>query len=436
MNEPSLGQRMLLGRLLTRAGDQAWDFAVPLVLLKILPGELRVVAFYYLLVKLATVIFLPHLSSVIDRVNRQTAAKLGIVLQLIGVILGSFSVFWLSAINLSELNWGASIPVLVFALLVFGGILSGLGSNFMDIAIANDLVPSSFDERELSGFNAKLRRVDLLTEVAAPIAAGFLLLVESPGNMLLGFYLVALWNVISFFPEYALLSSIFHSRPDLRNKQVCISASAKMPFFKKLSLGWRTFFRQPVAPAVLAYAVLWLSALSPHGVLLTAFLKDGWRLPEWAIGTFRGFGAVFGLVATTVYPRVIGKFGLLNGSRYFILFQTTMVVAALFCFYAAGSVGQIGFLVFILFSRVGLYGFSLGEMQIRQVGISANERGEVNGFANALTGVATLALFGAGTLLPSTDDFRILIITSTTAVILAATIFCLWAKSPDPDFRA
>ena len=51
----SLGSKTLLGRLLTRSGDQAWDFVVPLVLLKLLPGELRVAAIYYLLVRLAHV---------------------------------------------------------------------------------------------------------------------------------------------------------------------------------------------------------------------------------------------------------------------------------------------------------------------------------------------------------------------------------------------
>lgn len=419
---------MLLGRLLTRAGDQAWDFAVPLVLLKIFPGQLRIAALYYLLVKLANVIFLPHFSSVIDRVNRQTAAKLGIVLQLIGVIVGAFAIFALSTVNSTEPYWGTFFPLSMLFLLVIGGILSGLGSSFMDIAIANDLVPSSFNEQELSVFNARLRRVDLLTEVTAPIVAGFLLLIESSGNRLVGFYLVALWNVLSFFPEYGLLSSIFRSRPDLKDKQVNVSESARVPFLKKLSLGWRAFFREPVAAAVLAYALLWFSVLSPHGVLLAAFLKDGWNLPEWAIGTFRGCGALFGLIATVVYPRVAQRFGLLRGSQAFIMFQAATVTLALFCFLGGGLPGQIGFLVFILLSRIGLYGFSLGEMQIRQVGITPSTRGKVNGFANALTGIATLALFGAGALLPSTDEFKILIFSSVAAVLFALCIFTFWMR--------
>jgi iron-regulated transporter 1 len=76
----SLGSKMLLGRLLTRSGDQAWDFAVPIVLLQIFPGELRIAALFYLLVKVATVLLLPQLSRVIDKVDRLHAARLGIFL--------------------------------------------------------------------------------------------------------------------------------------------------------------------------------------------------------------------------------------------------------------------------------------------------------------------------------------------------------------------
>ena len=39
--------RLLLGRLLTKSDDQAWDFTVPLVLLQLFPEELRVAALYF-----------------------------------------------------------------------------------------------------------------------------------------------------------------------------------------------------------------------------------------------------------------------------------------------------------------------------------------------------------------------------------------------------
>ena len=415
-----------MGRFLTRSGDQAWDFAVPLVLLKLLPGELRVAAIYYLLVRLAHVLVFPKLASVIDRVSRFRAAKLGITFQLIGVVIGAAVIEAFGSLGARAEN---PYSVILLMALVLGGVLSGLGSSFMDVSIANDLVPSGLAKEELADFNGRLRQIDLFTEVASPIAAGLLLLIETPAAPLLGFHLVALWNVLSFFPEYALLRSIFRSRPDLEAKKLDVPRASKASLFVKLTGGWRAFFREPVAPAAFAYALLWLSVLSPHGVLLTAFLKDGWKLPEWAIGLFRGAGAVFGLMATALYPWVTRRLGLIAGARAFIVYQACMVVVALVCFAAGGLTGQIGFLCCILASRIGLYGFSLGEMQIRQEVIRPEVRGEVNGFASALTGVATLGLYAAGALLPATGDFVWLVGGSVTFVALGAVLFTFWSRT-------
>lgn len=425
----SLSNRMLLGRLLTRSGDQAWDFAVPLVLLKILPGELRIAALYYLVVRFVLVVFLPKLTSLIDKIDRFNAAKLGIILQLIGVIIGLVSIFAFSFVNTTEPMLGRTPFILSFLFLIIGGILSSLGSSFMDISIANDLVPSSFQGDTLTKFNSHLRQVDLFTEVASPILAGLLLVVEWNSRALAGFFFVGIWNIISFFPEYLLLKSIFRERPDLHHKKIQIQASTTKPSFFQLFRGWRTFFREPVSLAVLAYAILWLSVLSPHGVLLTAYLKDAWKLPEWIIGSFRGAGALFGLASTILFPRGVRKWGLKQASLIFLGFQSLTLIAGYILFLQNEFWGQMGFLLLILFSRIGLYGFSLGEMQIRQEGIREEVRGEVNGFANALTGVATLGLFASGVILPSTEDFQILILSSVVFVVIAFLIFLFWIKT-------
>lgn len=426
MKQLSLQLKILLGRLLTKSGDQAWDFAVPIVLLKIFPDQLRIAALYFLIAKLLNVLLLPKITALIDQINRLKAARLGTGLQLIGVILGVLSIVILSHFTTPEFFWNLG-PIIAFTVLVLGGLLSSLGSAFMDIAIANDLVPSSLKADELSTFNSRLRQIDLFTEVTSPVMAGLLLLINSPA--LLGFYLIALWNLISFFPELSLIRSVLNDQPELLHEKQKISEQTKKSLFQKLSDGWSDFFKQPIALVALAYAFLWLSVLSPHGVLLTGFLKDGWSLPEWSIGVFRGAGAIFGLLATLAFPWAVKKWGLVNSSRNFILYQTMMLVISLGFFYIDGLTGQIGFLVFILFSRVGLYGFSLGEMEIRQLGISPAVRGKVNGFASALTGVATLFLYAGGALLPSTEDFRVLIIGSVVFVAIGCMTYLIWLKN-------
>lgn len=423
----SLSFRLLLGRLLTRSGDQAWDFAVPIVLLKILPNHLRIAALYYLLVRLAGVILLPRVASVIDTKDRVTAVKLGLALQFVGVLLGAIGIYALWALRVPNPSFSDMSFLSTFAFLVLSGIVGSLGASLMDIAIANDLAPSVFSGNELARFNSHFRQVDLATEMGSPVVAGLLLAIASSTVPLIGFALVALWNLISFFPEYGILRSVFRERPDLQVKPLLVADSARVSFWTKLHSGWRAFFREPVALVMVAYALLWLSVLSPHGVLLTAFLQDGWRLPEWMIGLFRGSGALFGLVATVLFPIALKSWSLRKASLNFLAFQTASVIGACLLFQFGDEWSQIGFLALILLSRIGLYGFSLGEMQIRQESIDSRVRGEVNGFANALTGIATLALFMVGAALPTTQDFKYLIYLSTACVGLALLVFSIWS---------
>lgn len=421
--------KILLGRLLTRSGDQAWDFAVPLTLLKIFPDQIRIAAGYYLAVKFLHVLLMPRLALVIDHKSRIHVAYLGTIMQLAGVVAGAISLFYLYTLNSVETNAGIDNLVFIFSVLGLSGLVGSMGSTLMNISVGNDLVPAAIPASEITKFNSRMRQLDLFTEVSSPVAAGLLLIVTHSSIPLFGFLLVALWNVVSFVPEMFILKSIFKSSPELLKEKTKTTLTSKLSMLAKLKNGWTAFFRQPVAPAVGAYALLWLSVLSPHGVLLTGYLKDAWNMPEIVIGAFRGLGALFGLLSTVLFPIIVSKFGLIKGSRNFILFQTVMVVFALVFFWIPTQIGQYGFLVFILFSRVGLYGFSLGEMQIRQLGIAPHERGEVNGFADALTGVATLALFAFGTLLPSTSQFSILVAGSVGFVILGAIIFSSW-KAP------
>ncbi len=421
---------LLLGRVLTRSGDQAWDFAVPLAILKLVPGELQYAALYYFLIRLANVLFFPKTAKLIDRLSRFSAAKHGISIQLAGVIIGFSSLYYLSAIDFAHSSLSLKSS-LILSLLVLGGILGSLGSSFMDIAIANDLVPASVKEDELASFNARLRQVDLFTELCAPILAGWLLTFETSQSILFGFSLIALWNLISFFPEYFLLKLIFNKNPELSQKKIVPSKEIRTSLFDKLTKGWRTFLSQPIAIVSLAYASLWLSVLSPHGVLLTGFLKDGWSLPEWGIGLFRGLGGFFGLSATLLFPLISRKLGLEKASRFFLGFQLVTVSLALIFFFQSAFIFKVLFLGLILLSRIGLYGFSLGEVQIRQVYIREEVRGEFNGFASALTAVATLGLYGGGALLPETKDFSYLVVISVFMVIVGYVLFNLWLNKKE-----
>lgn len=261
--------------------------------------------------------------------------------------------------------------------------------------------------------------MELLAEVSAPIFAGLALTLFSEKYGLYGFSLVAILNILTFIPEYFLLRSI----QDLKNykeKAVNLSVGSKN-FIEEFVDAIKKLKGKPYSIVIVSYAMLWLSVLSPHGVLLTSFLKDGSKASEFTIGIFRGAGALFGLIPTFIFPILKNKIGLYRTSRSFILFQFVCVFLSAICFYRLDNI--YAFLVLILFSRIGLYGFSIGETELRQVLIPKDKRGEVNGIANSITGMATVGLFFMGSLLGETANFGLMIMISVLAVFGSLILF-------------
>lgn len=416
--------KILASRFLTRSGDQAWDFALPLTLVSILRNRIDIVATIYLFSKLGSVILQPWVARTIDRAPRLRTAFLGVSLQVVSLLVVCGTVFLLRHALENSVPFSAT-AILCFAIIAIGSIVTSLGSGLMDIAVGNDWVPTIIDESKLTAFNSRLRQLDLATEVTAPVAAGALLLLSPPNFQLAGFLIIAVWNVISFVPELLLLRSVFRGAPQLQKSVVHQSEIAKQGILAKLFDGWGEFRKQRAMPVMVAYAFLWLSALSPHGVLLTAFLKGGWNLPESSLGLFRGLGAVFGLFSTLLFPVVTRKLGLVRSTGAFIFYQALMVVLALVFFLNPVANGMV-FLTFILLSRIGLYGFSLGEMEIRQRMIPEGVRGVVNGAAASLTGLATVVLFALGSYFSTPDRFPVLIVISVAAVIIGAIVYASW----------
>jgi iron-regulated transporter 1 len=427
-----LQNKILVSRLLTRSGDQAWDFAVPVTLITLFPAHISLIALIYFLTKLGSVIFQPWLSSFIDHWMRLKTAACGALLQLSGIATVVLSVFQLTAKAVTHDSlWLQPQLWPWFAATVAGSLLSTLGAGLMDVSVGNDWIPAAVPQHRLAVINTRLQRLDLLTEVLSPVIAGLILSASAAGGPLTGFTTIALWNALSFIPEILLLRNVFLSSPQLQTKTLIPSEGPRGGLISQTLAGWSEFRTQTAALPVIAYTCLWLSALSPHGVLLTSFLKTGWNFTESSLGIFRGLGAVFGLLATLLFPRVRKIFGLVGGSRFFITFQALVLLVSLPFFFRETGGGWV-FLALILASRIGLYGFSLGETEIRQRTIPEGVRGKVNGVAGALTSFATLVLFGLGSLLGTPKTFPVLVVSSVAAVTAGALLFYRWSVRAEP----
>lgn len=410
----SISSKILLSRFLTRSGDQAWDFAVPLLLITLFPENLRLAFIYFFSLRLSSMFLMPYIGKFIDEVKRSTIIKSGLITQ-------GFSVLFIGLLLVLYTEFEISFSVF-YGLLLLLGIISNLGVNVMDIAVANDLVPSVIPLKDLPGFNSHLRQVDLVTEVFSPIFAGLLLSLRSESYPLLGIGFIIAWNLISFIPELFILTGIIKKEAYLDDPK-SLTLPSDESLYHKLINGWSLFEKSNVYWIVISYAFLWISVLSPHGVLLTTFLKAGWKIPEYILGLFRASGAVFGLLSTFIYPVVHRKFGLVSAGKIFILFQGLMVFLAFVFSFSMNSTHQYLFMLFILISRIGLYGFGLAETELRQIRILAGERGRINGVYQALTSFATVLLYGLGIVFSSTEHFIYLVGISAFSVLLGGFVF-------------
>lgn len=405
----SIQYKILLSRFLTRFGDQAWDFAVPLVLIQLFPGQIQLISFLYLFSKIVQVFKGPSFQKKIDHKDRLSIYKIGIGYQTIAML---FMWFLISSLFLVQIDHTFLQNILIF--LAFGTLsaMANLGSSLMDTSVGFDLAVDVLDPNELTDFNSRLKRLDLLTEVTAPIFTGLVLSLFTGKSDIIGFSLIALLNLLTFLPEFLLLKSV----PNInKGKEVLTEESEEMSFIEALKISYRELKGKPYTPVIISYALLWLSILSPHGVLLTSYLKDGAKASEFTIGLFRGAGAVFGLIPTFLYPILKNKMGITKASRLLLASQFVCVfVAGISFFFVNNSIYL--FLILILFSRIGLYGFSIGETELRQALIPKDKRGIVNGVASSITSLATLVLFFLGTIFGSTETFGIIVVISILAV--------------------
>lgn len=411
--------KILFSRFLTRFGDQAWDFAIPLVLISIFPGQLQNVAGYYLISKVAQFFLNPIILRWIDHLPRATIYKLGIGSQTFAVLLT-----W---ILITQFQRTLEIHDVAYFLLVYlslglVGIIGSLGSTLMEISVGYDLAADLVPKENLATFNSHLKRIDLFTEVTAPIFAGAVLLIPNGSVLNVGFTIIALLNFITFVPEYLLLSSI----KELANFKGRQEVKLYVNPIQEFKSGIKDFNDSKFVVPMVAYAFLWLSVLSPHGVLLAGYLKDGNKLSEFHISIFRGMGAFFGMIPTFIFPLMNKKWGLTFTSKLFLCFQAICVlVGAIFLSMNTDNSIYL-FLLMILLSRIGLYGFSIGESEARQIFIPSHLRGRINGVGVSLTSFATLILFAIGTLMPTSSDFSILVWTSTISVLIGYLILISW----------
>lgn len=462
---PGTGYNLLLSHTLTKLGSKGWEFATPLLLLTFTPGSLIAPTVFGLAIFLIKFAIGPAAGAYIDRAPRMTVIRAGIALQSLGVV-GALLVLGLSAVSPAA---GLDTVLLLCGMVVCGW-AEVLGATLSSVSIKKDWVPTAWaagDAAELATINSWMASIDLAAEMVGPVLAGVTM---SAVGGVVGFAVVGLANVVSFAAELLLLRRVFFSnkptlgalraRPDSDSSaraaggRGAASGSTAGGPCAACCRDAALFLSHPggVPVLVISYALCWFSVLSPHGLILTAYLQTRHLSPA-GLAVFRAAGAASGGLGILAFQRASRRHSVRRVALLQLCLFAGCVAAATACFRVdeAGpassdhggtsieethpasdrgivSVAMLGFLGLIAVSRAGLYGFDTALLQLQQLNVDESLRGTVGGIESSLCAVGTLVTF-AGSLASAEQGlqtFGVLVYVSACFVCASAVTYGVW----------
>ncbi len=493
---------ILLSTTLSRLGSRTWEFATPLLLLEWSPGSLAAPASLGLTCSLFRTIVSPWLGKLADEWDRMSTVWIGTSMQAAGCLIsvGALLLFNVSTAkthhndNDDGGNNASSLILHLFSfvLVIAAGVIEALGAQLSSVAVKKEWLPLIFDEETtndsvivadkkkkkstivslfldmlpnpitLSFINTTMTNIDLIAAMFGPVLAGWVLeiLAFKDRSMQRGFVLIALMNVISFVPEVFLLRKVYLSCSALQlrrgdsiddaNEQP--ESTSRNDNSKKDDRNpWLVFINHPSGLPVLtiSLASLYMTALSPAGVVLTSYLMTIGLSPT-SIGAFRGFGAISGGLGIYCFSLLrkqkanndrgerstaVKSIERLRGlSLAFLLLEVVsiLVAAAAYKLCDATSMTKSGeplswqiylFLGAIVVSRAGLYSFDVGVLEIEQYVVDERYRNAVGSVEGALCSLCEMGMYVLSIALPNPSQFGWQVGVSASAVSFGGVCF-------------
>ncbi|XP_060598850.1 solute carrier family 40 member 1-like isoform X2 [Ruditapes philippinarum] len=365
--------------------DNIWWFALGLFLIEITPQNLQFTASYGLVGGIVVLLFGTVVGDWVDRTSRLTVARTTVLVQNSALIVCCIIVYVVIEYktDIAEVLPNEGLLRMCYALIIIIAILSNLTNMARKTAIERDWIVEICDKDPdmLASLSATMRRISLLTMVIAPIVTGQLLSRTSHST---GALVVAGWNFITIFVEYALLWKIYQEVPQLSREKIreerhmmfiehmqgvdvimefndLEEKDTKVPnqnadkdvikeskleddkpkytfwtslcaSYFTLRRGWKIFKNYEVAFAGLALASLYLTVLGFHSITIGYAYSQG--LSEDLIGGLVAAAACSGIIGTFLYPKIRHQIGLQRTGLYALAAEVsslTLCVISIFC---------------------------------------------------------------------------------------------------------
>ncbi|RNA31413.1 solute carrier family 40 member 1 [Brachionus plicatilis] len=462
-------------------GDRLWYFALSIYFVTINKDSLLITALNGLLCNLFAILFGPILGGLVDKHQRIKVVRWALFIQNFSVALNC-TLFVLIVVfkNFTENTWNGWFLYFAQASMIILNVISRLASTTAKISIERDWVVVISEQlsqnpeeksQQLSIINSQVRRIDLSTNIIAPLIAGLVMSFFNLGlfynGTVLSAVIFAAWNVISYAIEIYLLSSVYKQFPALEKTKIERNIEKKRSnlvrkFRKSLRMlkkGWKVYLHQGdiLIPSI-SFALLFLTVLSFDSI--TIGYSKAQKLKEFTISILHGLGSISGLLGTIAFPflhnklkirlhlvgiigniaQIIFLFGclaaiFLPGSPFIVFHdwsnmctnETSNHSQTIWTHFVESNCHEYTSILVLLscmaFSRFGLWLTDLVINQIFQEKIKEEERGVVGGVQSSINMFFDLVKYLAVIALNDVNQYGYLVIMSVSAVSIS---FCLY----------
>ncbi|XP_076915777.1 solute carrier family 40 member 2-like isoform X2 [Bidens hawaiensis] len=436
---------------------RTWEFSVGLYMINVWPDSLLMAAAYGVVESATTTIFGPLVGQWIDNSTYQKVLRVWLLTQNLSfMVAGVMVVGLLISPDLRVTNAPKFFMLVVLTNL--SGAVAVLSSLAGTILIEREWVVVISEGRSsnlLTKLNSRIRRIDLISTLFAPVVTGFII---SFVSMKASAVSLAIWNILSVFLSYWFLNSVYKGIPSLQERsrkrepdyqehapsssqeqtnqhhetltatdnvpsdhfmvRKCVERLSGSPFIH----AWRVYLQQDVVLAGLSLAVLYFTVLS-FGNLMTATLEwDG--IPAYIIGTGRGITAIIGISATFLYPFMETRISTLRTGLWSIWSQWTCLLICVGSIWVKNNITSAYLLMSgVAVSRLGLWVFDLSVIQQMQDQVPESDRAVVGGVQNSVQSFWDLMTYIMGLIISNPQDFWKLILVSFGLVTIAAVMY-------------
>lgn len=424
--------------------EQLWNFACPAAIAMIHPSLLPVAVMGFF-TKLVVILGGPLVGKLMDNFPRVHAYNCLSFVQASAHLLSVAMIIHAYRAPSSSVSSVLLRPW--FVLLVLAGAIERLCGLALGVAMERDwlvLLAGTNRPIALAQANAVINRIDLLCEIAGASLFGILLSKYDPVTSLKLAAGLMIWALPVVVALTWLTNKVSHGVLErARCSQACSEGGLTQldadnivdAGIGAIKHGWTEYLKQPVLPASIAYVLLYFNIVLTPGGLMTAFLTQR-GLNTSIIGGFSGLCAFMGVAATFISARLVKKLGILKAGAVGLIFQASLLAAAV-AVYWSGSLSQqtpiLFFLCLIVLSRLGHMSYDVIGQQILQTGIPSSKANLIGTTEVSVASLAEFVMLGVAIIANDVSHFGYLAMLSLLSVVAAAYVFCLWLMNPTDE---